>query len=276
MARPQRNNVDYFPHECSHGRKMFVIESKYGNDGYAVWFKLLEKLGDAENHFLDLRDETQFMYLASLMKVSEEKFRSILFDLAKMGAIHTLIYEQHSIVWSQKLIDSIEDAYDRRNNKCITFEGLCSHLQVTVVHKQAKLPSNTDSNTQNREEDIKVKKRRGSAGDFEPPILSDVISYFSEKGYTEKSARKAFSFYSESNWIDSKGNPVKNWKQKMIGVWFKDENKDLSKKQSPEESGKIKFRWEKEPNHIIREIEKERAELYFKNQFEGGLIPVYL
>lgn len=28
MARPPRNNVDYFPHECIHGRKMFVIENE--------------------------------------------------------------------------------------------------------------------------------------------------------------------------------------------------------------------------------------------------------
>jgi hypothetical protein len=26
------------------------------------------------------------------------------------------------------------------------------------------------------------------------------------------------------NWIDSKGSKVKNWKQKMQGVWFKPEN----------------------------------------------------
>jgi hypothetical protein len=46
-----------------------------------------------------------------------------------------------------------------------------------------------------------------------------------EKGFTEQSAQKAFSYYDISNWKDSKGNPVKNWKQKMISVWFKDENK---------------------------------------------------
>jgi hypothetical protein len=39
------------PTECNHGRKMHIIESKYGNNGYAAWFKLLEELGKANNHY---------------------------------------------------------------------------------------------------------------------------------------------------------------------------------------------------------------------------------
>lgn len=60
---------------------------------------------------------------------------------------------------------------------------------------------------------------------FTPPTEEDVINYFLEKGYTEESAKKAFQYYDEGNWKDASGRQVKNWKQKMIGVWFKDENK---------------------------------------------------
>jgi hypothetical protein len=57
------------------------------------------------------------------------------------------------------------------------------------------------------------------------PLLSEVESYFAENGYKNEIAIKAFNYYSTANWVDSKGNSVKNWKQKMIAVWFKDENK---------------------------------------------------
>ena len=43
MARPERNNVDYFPFLCKEGKAMFYIEQKYGNDGYATWIKLLRQ-----------------------------------------------------------------------------------------------------------------------------------------------------------------------------------------------------------------------------------------
>ena len=49
--------------------------------------------------------------------------------------------------------------------------------------------------------------------------------YFKDNGYTKESAIKAFHYYEENNWKDSRNNQVKNWKQKMQGVWFKDENK---------------------------------------------------
>jgi hypothetical protein len=62
MAREQRKDVDYFPHDCTHGRKMHIIETKYSNDGYACWFKLLEQLGKANNHYLDISDDMNLMF----------------------------------------------------------------------------------------------------------------------------------------------------------------------------------------------------------------------
>lgn len=82
-----------------------------------------------------------------------------------------------------------------------------------------------------RGEEIREDKRKEDKGNkkplqvFTPPILDDVISYFTENGYSKSAAQKAFDYYSAGNWKDSKGNQVKNWKQKMQGVWFKDEHK---------------------------------------------------
>jgi hypothetical protein len=55
------------------------------------------------------------------------------------------------------------------------------------------------------------------------PFLEEVISYFNENNYTTESATKAFNYY-HPEWKDSQGKRVLNWKQKMRGVWFKDEN----------------------------------------------------
>ena len=55
--------------------------------------------------------------------------------------------------------------------------------------------------------------------------INDIKLYFFENGYSEISAQKFFDYYSIANLKDSKGNKVKNWKQKAQAVWFKDENK---------------------------------------------------
>jgi hypothetical protein len=60
---------------------------------------------------------------------------------------------------------------------------------------------------------------------FTPPTIDDVKQYFNEKGYTEESAIRAFNYYEAGDWSDGRGNKVKSWKQKMVGVWFKPENK---------------------------------------------------
>ena len=59
---------------------------------------------------------------------------------------------------------------------------------------------------------------------IEPPTFSEFEKYFSENGFSNI-AKKVYDYYSSANWHDSKGNKVKNWKQKVQGVWFKDENR---------------------------------------------------
>ena len=63
------------------------------------------------------------------------------------------------------------------------------------------------------------------------PTMDEVISYFLDNGYSKESAIKMYNFYDASisssrqkYWKDSRGNPVKNWKQKAQSVWFKSEN----------------------------------------------------
>ena len=48
MARPERNNIDYFPFYCEDGKKMFFLEETYGNDGFAVFIKLLRELAKTD------------------------------------------------------------------------------------------------------------------------------------------------------------------------------------------------------------------------------------
>jgi uncharacterized protein YdaU (DUF1376 family) len=57
------------------------------------------------------------------------------------------------------------------------------------------------------------------------PSLNEVIEFFKNNGYCTEKAKQAFNYYQEANWHDSKNKKVKNWKQKMRGVWFTDENK---------------------------------------------------
>lgn len=88
-------------------------------------------------------------------------------------------------------------------------------LSNTELFSNTKL----NSKTEKKKPSIKSKKK------FIPPTENEVIDYFVEKGYTVESAKRSFNYYDVADWKDSNGKPVKNWKQKMISVWFKPENK---------------------------------------------------
>jgi len=79
---------------------------------------------------------------------------------------------------------------------------------------------------------VNVIKKKRVVNKFTPPQQIEVIDYFIENGYSKDLAEKAFKYYETGQWKDGKGNQVKNWKQKMQSVWFKEENKtDSQQKQ---------------------------------------------
>jgi hypothetical protein len=57
------------------------------------------------------------------------------------------------------------------------------------------------------------------------PTEQEVIEFFTSNGYRSDIASNAFNYYDSASWRDSRGKAVINWKQKMRGVWFKDEHK---------------------------------------------------
>lgn len=78
--------------------------------------------------------------------------------------------------------------------------------------------------------DEKPKKDRKK--NFIPPSEEELIQYVVSKGYSTGLGRAAFEYYSTSNWKDSYGNQVNNWKQKLIANWFTEQNKQKYKSQS--------------------------------------------
>ena len=224
MARPERNNVDYFPFMCEEGEKMFYIEETYGNDGFAVFIKLLRELAKTEYHYLNLSKPSTMMFLSARCKVSKEILESIINDLVDLGKFDSVLWNENKVIWCQDFVDSIQDAYFKRKNKCITYEGLFLLLQGLGVRKLSKSPLKDPVNPQSKVEETKVKKSKVEK-EFLPPSALEVELYFFEKGYSKEVGKKAHEFYHVADWHDGNGNKVKNWKQKMNSVWFKDEHK---------------------------------------------------
>jgi hypothetical protein len=70
-----------------------------------------------------------------------------------------------------------------------------------------------ESNTGNNTSTNTSKKRERKT--FVPPSLEEVQKYCQERK-NNVDAKKFFDYFTASDWVDGKGNPVRNWKQKII------------------------------------------------------------
>lgn len=256
MARPERKNVDYFPHPVKHGKKMFLIEKKYGNNGYAVWFKILEQLGDADNHYLDYKNEEQYLYLHSICNIDEKLLINILDDIAKIGGIDRQLWSEGRVIYSHQLVESVSDAYKKRNNKLLPFEGLLLHLQGLGVLKQGFRVLNTPDNTQRIEKDSKEKKSKGKCLFKNSPVFDK--NKFKEALPNWNNQKLKYYWNAANDYSESKGAmyidwiaAVKNWDRRNPDEWL----------------GKKFNKWIPDASHEakISERQIEKTKEYLKN-----------
>jgi len=164
MARPEKKTVDYFPHIIKYGKTITILENRFGNDGYAFWFKLLEILGSTEGHHYRYEDTTNIEFLLAKTNVNEEKANKILDLLAELGAIDKKLWE-HKIIWSDNFIKNIEDVYKKRSNglpqkPVIDNENLSNEELSERKPDVCEVSDNENSQSKLKETKLKKNKER--------------------------------------------------------------------------------------------------------------------
>ena len=143
--------------------------------------------------------------------LSEQQIRTCIAFLKKYQNLTIKSTNRFSVItivnWDAYQGNDIE--INRQSNQHVTSSQPASnHIQE-------------QKNKRTKEEKKKIKKKKS----FSPPTQDELIKYFIENGYPEQLGIKVFKYYDSANWKDARGNQVKNWKQKVIAVWFKEENK---------------------------------------------------
>ena len=101
--------------------------------------------------------------------------------------------------------------------------------QKQTVANASKIPNRRQkTKTEDKDNDKDV----GKGAKAPPPRFEDVLSYAEERGIPSL-AKPFFDYFSAGDWIDSKGQPVRNWKQKFL-TW---ESKEREKG-APSQPGK--------------------------------------
>jgi len=97
------------------------------------------------------------MFLSAKCKISEEVLLAIINDLVKLGIFNSDLWKI-KIIWCESFIESIVDVYERRKNKCITFDSLCIHLQSLGIQLASKSPPQGNKKPQTKLNYTKLNK----------------------------------------------------------------------------------------------------------------------
>jgi Domain of unknown function (DUF4373) len=136
MSR-KTNTVEWFPHYANASSKMTltILEKKYGTEGYACWFKLLECLAQSDGHYISCQSTTQLEYLKCKLPVSNGNLMKILQEMADLSAIDKELWENQKIIWSDNFIQNVKEVYTNRRReiplKPVINTQLTNNLQVT-------------------------------------------------------------------------------------------------------------------------------------------------
>ena len=135
--------------------------------------------------------------------MSPAKIRRVLISMEEQGLIYSDCFN--------------ENKYDQ--TKWYTLTDLANAFYKNVKSNEQKCEITIT--------DIKPNKK--PVKNTNPPTLEEIEQFCKERG-NGVDAKRVFDYYSSANWKDGRGNPVRNWKQKIIAVWEKPkEDKQIGK-----------------------------------------------
>lgn len=191
--------------------------------------------------FLDMPLSTQALYFHLSMRADDEGFvgnpRKILRMIgASEDDIKILIMKRFILTFDSGIVvikhwkihnyiqnDRFKETTYLEEKATLTLDGKRAYTECIqdVSKLEAQVSIVKDSIVKDSiEEDKKGKKHKV----FVPPTYEEVIEYAKEKG-REDLAKEFFEYFTVGEWVDSKGNKVKNWKQKFITWCSRNEKK---------------------------------------------------
>lgn len=138
-------------------------------------------------------------YIADWLGTTRQGAIKIMKRLVEKGIVERIEETQNGVVFVRyRSLQGVNKVYRECKQ---SLQGGCKES----LHNNNKQDNNTENNSNKR---------------FVPPTLEEIEQFCKERG-NGVDAKKVFDYYSSANWKDGRGNPVRNWKQKIIAVWEK-------------------------------------------------------
>lgn len=137
MARPEKNNLDYFSHDCDmrNDIKVKALRRKYGHKGYSIYLMMLEHLGNC-NYLQYEWNELSIELLTPDFDIDAEELKTIIDYCVFLN----LFQVEEGIIYNQKFYDRNQEVLNKRKSFFLENSPLS-------VLKRNKLPDNRVNST---------------------------------------------------------------------------------------------------------------------------------
>ena len=208
MARPKKNTVDYFPHDCHPNKELEIFINKHGNEGYAFYYRLFELLGVTPDHRYDCNKSVNYQYLLTKTGVKEDSFEQLMISLVDLDIVNEK-QGGKGMIWVQSFVDSVAVVYEKRTTQLPTKEGLRPENSTSAgfpTRKQWFSPENGGflyGNSQSKGKETKVKESVVKSSPH-----TDIPKWVAEIGKQYPRIDVNHSYMRYKTYRSEKGSPV--------------------------------------------------------------------
>lgn len=189
MARPKKEGMDYFPHDTDavNDEKIEALRLLYGNDGYAFYFILLERIYRTKEFELDVSDAETIQILSRKVCVNEEKFLQMLETSLKRGCFDRKSYDERKVLTSDGIKKRASVVVEKRvkmRDKYHQEKELVSDAETT---QETKVETPQSKVKKSKVKNIKdIKKKYADYVSLTLDEYQKLIDQFGENGTKER------------------------------------------------------------------------------------------
>jgi hypothetical protein len=177
MARPRKKGMDYFPHDtdASSDEKIEALRAVYGNDGYAFYFILLERIYRTDNAELDVSKPIMYASIASKVGVSKELFSEMLEVAFDLELFSRQDYEERKVITSKGIkrrfseVNKLRERWRKNKEK-----------KTEVFHEENCMENDMENRVENvgKTGESKEKKNNNTSSSRQKRVYDEASPYY--------------------------------------------------------------------------------------------------
>jgi hypothetical protein len=162
VARPRKEGMDYFPHDtdATSDEKIDAMRALYGNDGYAFYFILCERIYRTSEAELDVSKPVLLTPVVKKLMLTQERFHEMLQAAFDLELLSEQDYRERGVITSIGIKKRFNEVHRIRKNWRDSKEKEVFQQENHVENDVENLLENPEETPESKEKKIESKANK--------------------------------------------------------------------------------------------------------------------